>query len=319
MDWAGDHPYRRTGHIVGREEDGCRAGRGTERQGPRTPGRRQVVLEGAAMKIVDILKTGEKEFVKHSPEILTGIGIAGTVTTVIFAVRATPKAIELIDDKAHDKTQDCVATDIHDDYYGWGLQYLPPFEIVKSTWKLYIPAMAMGTISIACFIGAGRIQNNRVTAIAGLYSLAEKTLDDYRQNVIKRFDKETDKDIYREVEQKQAKELTLPNPKDAYIIPGNGPTLCYDPIIGRYFRSDKESIREAVNNFNKDLIDGVFGELNSLYMHMNLPTIAIGEFLGWSNANLLDMDFTAREAPNGELCLVMMFNSLPTETYRSSY
>ena len=30
---------------------------------------------------------------KHSPEILTGIGIAGMVTTTILAVRATPKAV----------------------------------------------------------------------------------------------------------------------------------------------------------------------------------------------------------------------------------
>ena len=33
---------------------------------------------------------------KHSPEILTGIGIAGMVTTTILAVRATPKALLLI-------------------------------------------------------------------------------------------------------------------------------------------------------------------------------------------------------------------------------
>lgn len=32
---------------------------------------------------------------KHSPEILTGIGIAGMITTTILAVRATPKALLL--------------------------------------------------------------------------------------------------------------------------------------------------------------------------------------------------------------------------------
>ena len=34
---------------------------------------------------------------KHSPEILTGIGIAGMVTTTILAVRATPKALLLME------------------------------------------------------------------------------------------------------------------------------------------------------------------------------------------------------------------------------
>ncbi len=36
------------------------------------------------------LKTAIK---KHSPEILTGIGIAGMITTTVMAVRATPKAL----------------------------------------------------------------------------------------------------------------------------------------------------------------------------------------------------------------------------------
>ena len=37
--------------------------------------------------------------VKHSPEILTGVGIAGMVTTTVMAVRATPKAIQLLDEE----------------------------------------------------------------------------------------------------------------------------------------------------------------------------------------------------------------------------
>lgn len=37
-----------------------------------------------------LLKTSIK---KHSPEILTGIGIAGMITTTVMAVRATPKDV----------------------------------------------------------------------------------------------------------------------------------------------------------------------------------------------------------------------------------
>lgn len=39
----------------------------------------------------------KKSTIKHSPEILTGIGIAGMVTTTVMAVRATPKALKLRD------------------------------------------------------------------------------------------------------------------------------------------------------------------------------------------------------------------------------
>ena len=36
---------------------------------------------------------------KYSPQILTGIGIAGMFTTVVLAVKATPKALKLIEEE----------------------------------------------------------------------------------------------------------------------------------------------------------------------------------------------------------------------------
>lgn len=46
-----------------------------------------------------IIKSIRMTMKKHSPEILTGIGIAGMITTTIMAVKATPKALILIEDK----------------------------------------------------------------------------------------------------------------------------------------------------------------------------------------------------------------------------
>ena len=40
--------------------------------------------------------------VKHSPEILTGIGITGMITAGVMAVRATPKALDLLSE-IHEK------------------------------------------------------------------------------------------------------------------------------------------------------------------------------------------------------------------------
>ena len=48
------------------------------------------------MKYFKMVKTFTK---KHSPEILTGIGIAGMVTTTVLAVKATPKALRLIEEE----------------------------------------------------------------------------------------------------------------------------------------------------------------------------------------------------------------------------
>ena len=49
--------------------------------------------------VADLFKSVKMVVSKHSPEILTGIGIAGMITTTILAVKATPKALTLVEDK----------------------------------------------------------------------------------------------------------------------------------------------------------------------------------------------------------------------------
>ena len=90
---------------------------------------------------------------KHSPEILTGIGIAGMISTTILAVKATPRALDLIA-KAEDEKFD----------NGHGSK-LTNIEVVKVAWKPYIPATITGTVSIACLIGASSVNARRNAAL----------------------------------------------------------------------------------------------------------------------------------------------------------
>ena len=45
---------------------------------------------------MNIAKGAKRALRKHSPEILTGIGIAGMIATTVTAVRATPKHFSLL-------------------------------------------------------------------------------------------------------------------------------------------------------------------------------------------------------------------------------
>ena len=82
---------------------------------------------------------------KHSPEILTGIGIAGMVTTTILAVRATPKALLLIQEAEEVKHQNTDAS------------ALTPVETIKAAWLCYVPAAVTGVLSMTCLIGASSV------------------------------------------------------------------------------------------------------------------------------------------------------------------
>ena len=46
-----------------------------------------------------LVKSIGRSISNHSPEILTGLGIAGMITTTVMAVKATPKALSLIEHK----------------------------------------------------------------------------------------------------------------------------------------------------------------------------------------------------------------------------
>lgn len=72
--------------------------------------------------LTKICRSVKTATVKHSPEILTGVGIAGMVTTTVMAVRATPKAIQLLDEEKRRQHAN----------------KLEPMDVVKTAWKCYI-------------------------------------------------------------------------------------------------------------------------------------------------------------------------------------
>ena len=82
---------------------------------------------------------------------------------------------------------------------------------------------------------------------------------------------------------------------------GSGETLCYDVLSGRYFKSDIEKIREAIND---------------LYYAIGLPDIKLGEALGWNiDKGYIDVQFGTHLAANGTPCLVLAFNVAPQYGY----
>ena len=105
---------------------------------------------------------------KHSPEILTGIGIAGLFVTPVLAVKATPKALALIEEEKNKKWVD----------------KLTPMETVKATWKCYIPAASSAVTSAVCIVGANTVHARRIAALTTAYTMSESTFREYKQKVL---------------------------------------------------------------------------------------------------------------------------------------
>lgn len=236
---------------------------------------------------------------KHSPEILTGIGIAGMVTSTVLAVQATPKALILIEQK---KEED-------------GVEKLTPIDTVKATWKCYIPAAALCAASGLCLVGASSANMRRNAALATAYALSESTLRDYQKKVVEEIGEKKEKLVREAV----AKEKLEQNPvsKNEIIITERGNTLCYDIMSGRYFRSDIDKLKKAVNELNRRMRNENYISLNELYYEIGLDEIAIGHDLGWNiDKGYIDLEFSSQLAEDGTPCLVVGYQLAPRYDFR---
>lgn len=235
---------------------------------------------------------------KHSPEILTGIGIAGMVTTTILAVRETPKALMCINDAAYEKK----------DYE------LTTAEKIKACWKCYVPAAVTGAVSIACLIGASSVNLRRNAALATAYKLSETALTEYREKVIETVGEKKERLVRENIDKDHLEKNPVTN--NNVIVTGNGDTLCYDSLFGRYFNSDIDKIKRAVNELNRELITDNYVSLNDFYDRLDLDHIEIGDDLGWNvDDGLIDVDFGSQLASNGRPCITLNYTIAPRYGY----
>lgn len=232
---------------------------------------------------------------KHAPTIFICLGTGGLITSIVFAVEATPKALKIIEEEE--------ATE--------------PLDIVKATWKCYIPTLIMAALSIACFCNSNRINIRRNAALASIYSLTEKTLKEYQEKVVEKFGEKKEQEVRDEIVHDTL--MRIPVNGNEVIMTNRGSMLCLDVLSGRYFRSDIETIRRVQNDLNKMIIDEVWVSVNDYYSAIGLTETLLGDELGWNPDQLIELDFTSQIAENGEPCLVIKYIAMPRWDFRYTF
>jgi hypothetical protein len=173
----------------------------------------------------------------------------------------------------------------------------------------------MGGLTIGCIIGSNSINLRRNAALAGLYSLTETALKEYKAKVIETIGEKKERDIRDEV----AKERIHKNPvsDNEVVITGYGETLCYDFLSGRYFKSDRERINRAVNKLSRDMMTDMTISLNQLYDELGLRNTKMGDMVGWHiDDGIIEPDYSSQLTENGIPCLVLDFKEDLRVLYR---
>lgn len=235
---------------------------------------------------------------KHSPEILTGIGVTGMIATTVLAVRATPKAMRILEEEKKKRKGD-----------------IPKLDAVKLAWKPYIPAIVTGTVSTACLIGASAVNLKRNAALATAYTLSETALKEYREQVVESIGEKKEKNIQEKVAEKQVIKNQVG--KKAPIATGTGKTLCFDPLSGREFESSMEALQRAENKLNKEILQDITGyaSVNDFYEEIGLGRTDTGNYLGWNAEHLIDLHLTSTLTEDGKPALVVGHYNRPKYDY----
>src|SRR4029077_4634692 len=141
---------------------------------------------------------------KNSPQLLFGAGLVGMVGSTVLACRATLKLEEVLDEGKVNLHK--AKTLEHREYSEQDKQRDISIIYVQTSMKvvrLYAPAIAVGSASVAALVQAHSILNRRNAALTAAYLALEKGFAEYRQRVVEKYGEEEDRNFRygtREVE-----------------------------------------------------------------------------------------------------------------------
>ncbi len=244
------------------------------------------------ISIKEILNASLASIKKHSPEILTAIGITGMIASTVLAVKATPKATNIINSKKEEYEEEDI----------------PNIELVKAVWKYYVPSVVLTASSAVCIVCAGTINVKRNIALSTAYTITEKTLTNFKNKATEMLGEEKVEEIKTEIAKDQIKDKQSSD----IIISSKGDILCYDVAFDRLFKSDIATIEKAVNRVNKDMLDEMYVSLNDLYYELGIKNIPIGDDVGWNiNTGLIEVYFSAMLTDDDIPCVVLNYSVSP--------
>lgn len=198
-------------------------------------------------------------FLNNLPSILTGVAVAGIVETTILAVKATPKALDILEEMKSKEKQDGSP---------WNKK-----DTVKSTWKCYIPAGIACAGTIACVIGANYMHLSKEAGIVAAYSLLGNKFHDYRDLSGEKHDKK----IMDAIQKDHISEIEKPD-KPLEI----GKMWVYEPESKQYFQATTEQILWAELTANKIFSNQGWLSFNQfLDLLPGAKRVKWGDYYGW--------------------------------------
>lgn len=229
------------------------------------------------MAVNEILQSGTKVLVKHSPKILTALGISGMFGTILWAIKQKDDADLRIKnakaEKAAEKSEDGGVKNIDD-------ITLTPVETVKAVFPAYWGVGLSFALSAAAIIGSDYISDKRQVALSAAYTIADMSL--------KEFQKKTEEVVGEKkmsfINQKVAQDQVDKNPPSKqvveYVTTNTQYTIFMAPYTNQPFTAKIDDVKGAFNRINERVNLGEPVSLNDILYELNNVAIDTGNGRG---------------------------------------
>jgi hypothetical protein len=250
------------------------------------------------MNIGAIYKQAKKAVADNAPAILTAIGVTGTITTAVLVGKASFKAAQIIESIEQENKE-----------------ILDSRERAEAVWKLYVPAVGTGVLTVACIIAANHISTRRAAALVSAYTISQDLFKEYKSKVLEKFGEEKEKEVQEEI----IKDRISKTPStEVIIMSDNSLVLCLDMHSGRYFRSTYEDIKKAENDTNFQILNEDYASLTDFWRRIGLNQTSESDEIGWNTESKLEVE-TFAVVSDGKPCLGIRFTTVPVRGYYSVY
>ena len=243
-------------------------------------------------EIKNVLNKVKFNVVKHSPEILMGLGIAGVITSTVLACRSTLKVQEILDYKEKNMNNiKEVLSEEREDYTEEDAR--KDKTIIMTTtalriMKLYAPSVIIGAGSIACLLQSHNVMRNRNAGLAAALAATTESFKQYRERVTEKYGDEVDKEMRYGIK-KEKKEKDGKKTKEEIVVGCDEKELSG---YARYFNENNVNwsddpqfnlmfLRQNQNWANDKLISQGYLYLNDVYEALGFPKSKAGQVVGW--------------------------------------
>ena len=222
-----------------------------------------------------LVRSSQLYLKRNAPTILTIAGGVGVVTTTVLGIKATPKALALIDNAKKNKGEK-----------------LTKLEKIQAAAPVYIPTVLSGVATLGCIFGANILNKRQQAGLISAYALIDNSYKEYKSKVEELYGEEANNVVQEEI----AKE------KYEKIKPEIEEVLIYDEFSGKFFNTTLVKLAMAEYEVNRTIHMRGWADYNDFYDVLGVERIDCGDELGWSEGGNLArywqgwVDFSHRKA-----------------------